>query len=321
MSDGFGLPQAAKAEEPRRSADSNSSPSSLVLRLSRNYLFGLPQLWLAIVIVAAVVAELGFSSRSNSVSTDVLLPPGWSHLMGTDELGRDVLTRIAVGASTSLRVAGLAVLIGFVAGSLLGSIAAVGPKVLDETIMRFLDIVLAFPAIVLALLVSLILGQGLIFVALLIGFVLSPHFGRLVRARLGSELRLDYVTAERSTGASVGRIIFVHTARNIIPAIGAYSLLLLADSMLFEAALSYVGVGIQPPTASWGNMILEGQRLLLAGAWWVGVFPGAVLFASVMSINLLADRLIERVDPQLRRRSLSRFFRPASPVEGANAAA
>jgi peptide/nickel transport system permease protein len=256
---------------------------------------------LALIVFAAAIARLFLPQLSNAVSTDTLLAPSSQYILGTDELGRDVLVRVAYGASTSLLVGLLAVAVGFSAGSSLGAVAALGPRWLDEVIMRFLDMILSFPAIVLALLVSLVLGQGLVFVALLIGFVISPHLGRIVRARLAPELKLDYIAAERSTGASLYRILLVHVARNILPAIGAYALLLLADSMLFEAALSYVGVGIQPPTASWGNMILEGQRLLLAGGWWVSVFPGTTLFLTVMCLNLLGDRIIERVDPQLRR--------------------
>jgi len=223
--------------------------------------------------------------------------------MGTDELGRDVLTRVISGAGTSVRVAGLAVLIALVVGGFLGLVAATAHRVVEETIMRSMDVVLAFPALVLALLVSLLLGQALIYVALLIGLILSPHIARLVRGRLASELNQGYVLAERSTGASMQRILLVHVGRNIVAPIGAYCLLLFADSMLFEAALSFVGVGIQPPRASWGNMILEGQKLLFPGAWWVSVFPGVVLFLTVAAINVLGDRWVAEFDPLLRQRA------------------
>jgi peptide/nickel transport system permease protein len=201
-----------------------------------------------------------------------------------------------------VKVAGLAVLLGLLVGGFLGVVAASSHRIVDGTIMRSMDVLLAFPAIVLALLVSLLLGQALVFVSILIGVVISPHIARLVRNRLASELKLGYVTAERSTGASLARIHLVHVSRNVAAPIGAYCLLLFADSMLFEAALSYVGVGIQPPTASWGNMILEGQKLLVANAWWVSVFPGLALFLTVAAVNVIGDRWVAEFDPLLRQR-------------------
>jgi peptide/nickel transport system permease protein len=272
------------------------SPAGRVMR-------ALPFVWLGVILVLALFGSVISGHSPNTPSADILLAPGRSHLMGTDELGRDIFTRVAVGAGTSVKVAGLAVLIGLLAGGFLGVAAASSHRIVDGGIMRSMDVLLAFPAIVLALMVSLLLGQALVFVSILIGVVISPHIARLVRNRLVSELRLGYVTAERSTGASLTRIQLVHVSRNVVAPIGAYCLLLFADSMLFEAALSYVGVGIQPPTASWGNMILEGQKLLIANAWWVSVFPGLFLFLTVAVINILGDRWVAEFDPLLRQRA------------------
>jgi peptide/nickel transport system permease protein len=263
----------------------------------------LPFVWLGIAVFLALFGPLVVAHSPNSPSPDILLGPSTGHIMGTDELGRDVFARVSAGAGTSLKVAGLAVIVGLLAGGFLGVLAANSHRIIDGAIMRSMDVFLAFPAIVLALLVSLLLGQALIFVSLLIGVVISPHIARLVRNRLASELRLGYVTAERSTGASLLRIQLVHVSRNVAAPIGAYCLLLFADSMLFEAALSYVGVGIQPPTASWGNMILEGQRLLIANAWWVSVFPGLALFLTVAAINVIGDRWVAEFDPLLKQRA------------------
>ncbi len=271
--------------------------------LPRQLLRALPLAWVALVVLAGLFGHLVISRSPTAVSSEILVGPSAAHLMGTDELGRDVLARAISGAGTSVRVAGLAVLIALVSGGFLGLVAATAHRVAEETIMRSMDVVLAFPALVLALLVSLLLGQALVYVALLIGFILSPHIARLVRGRLASELTQGYVLAERSTGASMSRILLVHAGRNIVAPIGAYCLLLFADSMLFEAALSFVGVGIQPPRASWGNMILEGQRLLFPGAWWVSVFPGVVLFLTVAAINTLGDRWVSEFDPLLRQRA------------------
>jgi peptide/nickel transport system ATP-binding protein/peptide/nickel transport system permease protein len=270
--------------------------------LPRRVLRALPVAWVALIVLGGLFGRV-LGRSPTEVTSNILLGPGTHHLMGTDELGRDVLARVLSGASTSVRVAGFAVLVALLVGSPLGLVAATTHRIVDEGIMRSMDVVLAFPALVLALLVSVLLGSSLIYVALLIGFIISPHIARLVRGRLATELKQGYVTAERSTGAPMRRILFVHVSRNIVAPIGAYCLLLFADSMLFEAALSFVGVGIQPPTASWGNMVLEGQRLLVIGGWWVSVFPGMVLFLTVAAINILGDRWVTELDPLLRQRA------------------
>ena len=262
-----------------------------------------PVVWLVLVGGGGLVAGLLLADASTTPSSAILEPPGFDRLLGTDSLGRDVFKRVLAGASVSIRVAFLAVAIGIVCGGLLGMIAAIVPRFADETIMRSFDVILAFPTIVLALLVSLLLGPALVFVAILIGVVISPQIARLVRSRVVVELQLGYVDAERSTGASWSRILGVHVLRNIAAPIGAYSLLLVADAMLFEAALSFVGIGIQPPRASWGNMILEGQALLIGGSWWVSIFPGAVLFLTVMSLNLVADRWLTPADFDIRHQT------------------
>lgn len=277
--------------------DATATPSSVAARVIRV----LPWLWISVVLLAGLAAGSVLGSRPTAISDDILKPPSLEHLMGTDELGREVYARVVAGAGTSVRVAGLAVIVALLIGAPLGIIAAIGPRWMDDAIMRTNDIILAFPAIALALMVSLLLGPQLVFVALLIGIVVAPHIARLVRGRLAAEMRQGYVDAERSTGSSQIRILVVHVSRNIAAPIGAYSLLLFADSMLFEAALSYVGVGIQPPTASWGNMILQGQKLLISGAWWVSVIPGLFLFLTVASVNSVGDRWAREIDPLLRR--------------------
>jgi peptide/nickel transport system permease protein len=252
----------------------------------------LPLVWLGLVVVGAILGATVFAEQSEESSAAILEPPSASHLFGTDELGRDVFVRVLAGATVSLEVSILAVLIGLALGATVGTLAAFSRRFADEVLMRSVDILLAFPAIVLALLVSLLFGTSLVLVALTIGIVITPQMARIVRGRMAIELGEGYVTAERSTGAGRRRILFVHVLRNVAPAVAAFALLLLADSMLFEAALSFIGVGIQPPRASWGNMILEGQQLLVSDAWWVSVFPGIALFLTIASLNVLADRQI-----------------------------
>lgn len=256
----------------------------------------LPFVWLGAVVVGGILGATVFEEKADEPSLAILEGPSASHLFGTDELGRDVLIRVLGGATVSLEVSLLAVSIGLVAGGAIGTLAAFSRRFADEVLMRSVDILLAFPAIVLALLVSLLFGTSLVLVAVTIGIVITPQLARIVRGRMSAELGEGYVTAERSTGASRTRILFVHVARNIAPPIAAYALLLLADSMLFEAALSFIGVGIQPPRASWGNMILSGQQLLVSDAWWVSVFPGIALFLTISSLNVVADRQIGLVE-------------------------
>jgi peptide/nickel transport system permease protein len=260
--------------------------------------------WLVVVAVGGALGATVFSDRSTASSAAILSRPGAHHRLGTDELGRDVLLRVLAGAGVSLQISVVAVAVGLLVGGLIGTVAAMGRHAVDESLMRTVDVFLAFPAIVLALLVSLMLGTRLIYVSLIIGTVISPQVARLVRARLRTELREGYVTAERSTGAPMLRILVVHVSRNIAGPIAAYSLLLLADSMLFEAALSYIGVGVQPPQASWGNMILGGQQLLLSDNWWVSVFPGIALFLTGACLNRLANRQVGLAGEQ-RDRSTS----------------
>jgi peptide/nickel transport system permease protein len=259
------------------------------LRILRSW-HVVPVAWLCLIVVGALLGMTVFADRADESSVDILQAPSASHPMGTDELGRDVFARVLAGASVSLQVSLAAVAIGLVVGGAIGMLAAVSSRLGDEALMRTVDVFLAFPAIVLALLVSLLFGTRLVFVALIIGIVIAPQVARLVRARLRIELREGYVVAERSTGASRKRILLYHVGRNVAAPIAAYCLLLIADAMLFEAALSYIGIGVQPPQASWGNMILDGQRVLISGYWWISVFPGIALFLTVASLNLIADR-------------------------------
>lgn len=248
------------------------------------------KVWMLLMLLAGAAGRF-LQSSAMQPSTDVLRRPTWVHPMGTDELGRDVLERVIVGATNSILVAGLAVALGLMVGASLGVVAIIAPRWIDTVVMRLMDVLLAFPIIVLGLLFSLVLGSTAWAVALLIGTALVPHFARLVRGRLASELQNGYLMAERATGASLMHQISRHAAPNILPPLTGYGLLVFADAMLIEAALSFIGVGLQPPAPSWGNMILGGQRFLVSGDWWVSVFPGLVLFLTVSSLNTITDDL------------------------------
>lgn len=286
--------EASVADPPR------TAPGAIASRALPGLARRLPLVWLGLLATSSSASALGLLQSPVAVSSDGLSPPGLAHILGTDELGRDVFSRVCSGAALSVQVATVSLAVALVVGTGLGSLAATTRWwAVEQLIMRSMDAVLAFPPVVLALLASILLGSSVLSIGLLIGVVVSPQIARLVRGRLSSELKQGYVVAERSTGASTWRILTAHVARNMAPPLTAYSLLLFADTMLVEATLSFVGVGIQPPQASWGNMILEGQKLLLSGAWWVSVFPGLALFLTVVSVNAVAERFVPRSESGL----------------------
>ncbi len=263
-------------------------------------LFGTAVL-LVVVLVALlddVVAPAGFND------TDVanrLRPPGSGHWFGTDELGRDVFSRVVLGAGTSLTVGFVAVGIALVAGVLTGLLAGYYGGPLDAVLMRSMDVLFAFPAILMAIAVLAILGPGTTNAMVAIGIVYTPIFARVTRAGVLSVTQEVYVRASRSVGVSDLRMLAVHVLPNAAPAIIVQTTVSLAFAILSEAALSFVGLGAQPPDPSWGRMLSEG-RGFLEQAWWMAVFPGAAIFLVVLEFNLIGDALRVVLDP--RRRTL-----------------
>ena len=258
--------------------------------------------WLAVVVGTALVSPLLPGLAPEETSLDALVGPSTAHPFGTDDIGRDVFARVVDAAGRSLLIGVLSVSLGLAVGLPLGALAALHPRITGEAIMRLADILLAFPAIILALVIGLMVGKGFWSVVVVIGVVLVPQFLRLVRGRLASELTREYGLAERATGASLTRILGYHVSRNVAPPLVAFAILAMADAMVFEAALSFIGVGIQPPDASWGNMLFDGQKVLFAGAWWVSVFPGLTLFLTVLAVNSVVERRLDRMAGAVARR-------------------
>jgi peptide/nickel transport system ATP-binding protein/peptide/nickel transport system permease protein len=253
----------------------------------------LPLAWLVLVLAGSLMIPLT-RHGAYAITSQGLQPPSWKEPFGTDELGRSVFDRTAIAGRTSLFISLSAVLIGTFVGILFGTVAAVRGRLTGETVMRSMDVLLAFPAIILALVLSLMLGKGTGAVILVIAIVLVPQVVRLVRARLVSEFQQEYVLAEIAAGASTRRVLGYHVLRNVAGALLAFTGLAIADAVIFEAALSYLGLGVQPPAPSWGNMIVEGQAVLASGAWWVSIFPGLVLCLTVLAVNALVGRSFER---------------------------
>jgi peptide/nickel transport system permease protein len=228
-----------------------------------------------------------------------LRAPSWQHLLGTDDFGRDVLSRIIHGSRISLEVGAIAVGIAVAVGVALGvSAAYVGGRV-DSIIMRVMDVILAFPAILLAIGIMAILGPSTANVMIAIGIVYVPIFARVVR---GSALQVsaqEYVEAARAMGASDRRIIRRHILPGVLDTIIVQVSLSLAFAILAEAALSFLGLGTQPPTPSWGSMLSSGREWI-ERAPWLTIFPGLAIFVTVLALNVIGDGLRDALDPRLR---------------------
>ena len=236
--------------------------------------------------------EMDFAAR--------LTGPSGQHLMGTDEFGRDVFSRILHGAGISVQVALIAVGISTVAGVLLGSLAGYFGGWLDEVIMRFMDILFAFPAVLLAITIMAILGRGIENAMIAIAIVYIPIFARVARGAVLSVRQREFVTAAGALGRGRFQVLLKHVLPNSLGPIIAQVSISLAFAILAEAALSFFGLGTQPPDPSWGRMLAEG-RSFMQQAWWIGVFPGLMIMLAVMGFNFVGDGLRDLLDPRMRK--------------------
>ena len=277
----------------------------------------LSQLWRNKTAILGLVIITGFIlvailapvlSPHDPVATslyDQLKPPvwhetgTWKNILGTDELGRDTLSRIIYGARVSLTVAIVSVGIAFTLGTLLGCISGYYKGIVDSLIMRVLDMILAFPYLLLAIVVVAYLGPSLQNAMMAIGITYVPRFARIVRGSVLEECEKDYVMAARAVGASDGRIIFVNILPNCLGPLIVQTTLSMASAILDAAALSFLGLGAQPPTPEWGGMIARSRALILRASW-VMTFPGIAILLAVLGFNLLGDGLRDALDPRLR---------------------
>jgi len=261
---------------------------------------------LALFLVSALLAP--YLAPHDPLEQDLygrLKPPVWDlrgsreHLLGTDDFGRDILSRILYGARISLQVGLISVGISLGFGGLLGILAGYYRGVLDQVIMRGMDMLLAFPSILLAILIVAVLGPSLFNAMIAIGVVGIPEYARIVRASVLSEGSREYVQAARSLGAQDLRIIFHTLLPNCFAPILVQATLGFATAIVEAAGLSFLGLGAQPPTPEWGAMLNQARALILR-AWWVITFPGLAIFLSVLGLNLLGDGLRDALDPRLR---------------------
>ncbi|SRR5579884_321259 len=225
--------------------------------------------------------------------------PDLAHLMGTDEFGRDVLSRVIWGARVSLQAGAVAASIALVAGLLLGMLAAYYGGRADALIMRLMDILLAFPYLLLAIAILAIIGPGLLTAMIAIGIVYTPSYARVVRGAVLSVRARDYVLAARALGASDARVMQQHILPNVLAPVIVQATLNVGIAIIDTAGLSFLGLGTQPPTPDWGNMLAAGRSYLIDSPW-MATFPGLAILVTVLAFNLMGDALRDALDPRLR---------------------
>ena len=303
------------------------NPTQAVLAPAPNRV-GLPKIWrtarrwpliplflLLLVVFAGVMAPwiAPEDPRKGNLRAR-MVPPAWleggstEHLLGTDHLGRDIFSRIVYGARISLVVAAVTLGLGGTTGTVLGLVAGWYGKWVDEIIMRIVDIALAVPLVLVALVMVVAVGQsfpsdlggqtGLIILVLAAFFWV--RFARLVRGEVLQLKTLDYVALAKVAGASIPRILFIHIFPGVINTLIVLATLQVGFVILVESTLSFLGAGVPPPTPAWGSMVAEG-RDFLAGAWWIATMPGVAILLTVMSLNLFGDWLRDTLDPRLRQ--------------------
>lgn len=225
--------------------------------------------------------------------------PSTEHLFGTDKFGRDVFSRVLYGARVSLEVGIIAVGIGALAGYLLGLVAGYFEGWVDRVIMCVMDILFAFPSILLAIFISAVLGRGLVNTMIAIGIVNIPVFARTVRASVISAKGLEYVQNAKSVGVRTGTILIRHISPNVVAPFTVQATLALSSAILTEASMSFLGLGIQPPDPSWGSMLSE-ARTYMEQAPWMAVFPALFIIVTILLFNILGDSLRDMLDPKLK---------------------
>ena len=246
---------------------------------------------LLVVVLGAVLAPL--LTQDPLAMTDPVKGPSGDHLFGTDRAGRDVFARVLHGARYSLMIGLGAAGLSLVFGGILGALAATSRKWADETVMRVLDIVMSFPPIALAAVLVAVFGTSVPVIIITIAVVYTPSLARVVRANVMEQYGEDYVAAEKVIGARRGFIVLRHVARNCAAPVLVFTTVMVAEAIIFEASLSFIGAGVQDPDPSWGSVLAYGRDILLAGGWWATFFPGLAVLVTVLALNILSEGMAD----------------------------
>ena len=278
-------------------ADSHQGQRGHWLRQEKLTLVGL--LIVVLYLLVAIVGPWIAPYDPTAINFDVQLsPPTWANPFGADQVGRDILSRVVVATRLDLALAVGAVSGALVIGSLLGMVAGYAGGWVDEGLMRLLDVIQSFPAFILALGVVAALGQGLLNILLVVALINIPAYARLMRTQMVALRERQFVAAARLAGNSHSRIVLRHLLPNTLAPVLAIASLNVGWAILTTAGLSFLGIGVQPPTPEWGQMIATGMTDLGTGVWWTSLFPGAALFVFVLGCNLLGDGVQRVIDPQ-----------------------
>ncbi|MCB1351792.1 MAG: ABC transporter permease subunit [Rhodobacteraceae bacterium] len=274
-------------------------------RQNRGAVAGLA-VFICLVIMAVFAPLIAPHNPAAQFRDALLVPPVWQEggraefLLGTDAVGRDMLSRLIFGAQYSLFIGVVVVSIALSGGIVIGLVAGFFGGWVDAVIMRVMDVILAFPSLLLALVLVAVLGPGLTNAMIAIAIVYQPHFARLTRAAVMGEKRREYVTAAQVAGAGNMRLMFRTILPNCLAPLIVQATLSFSSAVLDAAALGFLGMGAQPPASEWGTMLAEAREFILR-AWWVVTFPGLAILVSVLAINLMGDGLRDALDPKLKK--------------------
>lgn len=262
--------------------------------------------FIGLVVLALFAQVIAPHDPTQQFRDALLVPPAWQDggradfLLGTDAVGRDMLSRLIYGAQYSLFIGIVVVAIALIGGIFVGLLAGFFGGWVDTVIMRVMDVILAFPSLLLALVLVAVLGPGLTNAMIAIAIVYQPHFARLTRAAVMGEKEREYVTAARVAGAGTMRLMFKTILPNCLAPLIVQATLSFSSAVLDSAALGFLGMGAQPPSSEWGTMLAEAREFILR-AWWVVTLPGLAILISVLAINLMGDGLRDALDPKLKR--------------------
>lgn len=290
-----------KKKNIKKKSKSNSDMQESWRRLYRNKTAVVGLIIICVLIILALfpsfIAPYG---QDEQIYEDAFIFPNLQHPMGTDNFGRDILSRIIYGTRTSLLIGLGSVGISLLIGGMLGMISAYYGGKIDNLIMRIMDVFYAIPSLILAIAISSALGSGMFILILAIGISSMPGFARIVRAAAITVRNTEYMEATKSIGSSTSRMMFKHMLPNAIAPIIVHTTLGVATAILAGAALSFIGVGVQPPTAEWGYMLNSGRQYIRT-YWYIVTFPGVMIMITIFALNLLGDGLRDALDPKLSR--------------------